>query len=409
MQDPETKAILGAVYQEGSKSLRVKANKGVIMCLGGFERNPEMLQDYLSIAKGYHLAGDCDTGDGFKICEDIGADFWHMNSMAGTWNGAMKFDGSEHAAWFTMGRQYGITVGVNGRRYYMDVDYVVSQSWYDYVKGEADLTTTTSCRHGHYNFGGEWPHMILPATSWFVFDDANMDNAVRGGIGVLTEGDPVEEGWAVKADTIEELATLIDVPADELAQTVAIWNESCDKGVDVQFYRAPDWQTKIVQPPFYAIRCEPEFINTDGGPVRNAKAQILDREGNPIPNLYSSGEFGSVWCNMYQGGGKPERMRQLLAHCRGHHSRQVALARAKGARATHLVWMRRMRTAMARQGKAQRLLRLPFLRGMLCCLHPFGLPMPQNGRLSTLVCFRLVIAWEVHRGLPIHFRCEKGS
>ena len=64
-----------------------------------------------------------------------------------------------------------------------------------------------------------------------------MDNAVRGGIGVLTEGDPVEEGWAVKADTIEELATLIDVPADELAQTVAIWNESCDKGVDVQFYR----------------------------------------------------------------------------------------------------------------------------------------------------------------------------
>ena len=303
VQDPETKAILGAVYQEGSKSLRVKANKGVIMCLGGFERNPEMLQDYLSIAKGYHLAGDCDTGDGFKICEDIGADFWHMNSMAGTWNGAMKFDGSEHAAWFTMGRQYGITVGVNGRRYYMDVDYVVSQSWYDYVKGEADLTTTTSCRHGHYNFGGEWPHMILPATSWFVFDDANMDNAVRGGIGVLTEGDPVEEGWAVKADTIEELATLIDVPADELAQTVAIWNESCDKGVDVQFYRAPDWQTKIVQPPFYAIRCEPEFINTDGGPVRNAKAQILDREGNPIPNLYSSGEFGSVWCNMYQGGG----------------------------------------------------------------------------------------------------------
>ena len=36
---------------------------------------------------------------------------------------------------------------------------------------------------------------------------------------------------------------------------------------------------------------------------KDAKAQILDREGNPIPNLYSSGEFGSVWCNMYQGGG----------------------------------------------------------------------------------------------------------
>lgn len=303
IQDPETKAIVGAVYSDGGKTVNVKANKGVIMCLGGFERNPDMLQDYLSISSAYHLAGECNTGDGYKICADIGADFWHMNSMAGTWNGAMKFDGSEHAAWFTLGRQYGITVGVHGRRYYMDVDYVVSQNWYDYANENASLATTTSCRHGHYNFGGEWPHVILPATSWFIFDEANMDNAVRGGVGVLCEGDPVEEGWAVKADTIEELASLIDVPADELAQTVEVWNECCARGVDYQFYRAPDWQHEVAEPPFYAIRCEPEFINTDGGPVRNAKAQIIDREGNPIPNLYSSGEFGSVWCNMYQGGG----------------------------------------------------------------------------------------------------------
>lgn len=303
IQDLETKAIVGAVYSDGGKTVNVKANKGVIMCLGGFERNPDMLQDYLSISSAYHLAGECNTGDGYKICADIGADFWHMNSMAGTWNGAMKFDGSEHAAWFTLGRQYGITVGVHGRRYYMDVDYVVSQNWYDYANENASLATTTSCRHGHFNFGGEWPHVILPATSWFIFDEANVDNAVRGGVGVLCEGDPVEEGWAVKADTIEELAALIDVPADELAQTVEVWNECCARGVDYQFYRAPDWQHEVAEPPFYAIRCEPEFINTDGGPVRNAKAQILDREGNPIPNLYSSGEFGSVWCNMYQGGG----------------------------------------------------------------------------------------------------------
>lgn len=303
VQDPESKAILGAIYNDGEKEIRVKATKGVIMCLGGFERNPEMLQDYLSIANGYHIAGPGNTGDGYRMCAEAGAAFWHMNSMAGTWNGAVMLDGSMHAPWFTLGRKYGITVGVNGRRYYMDVDYVVSQNWYDYQNGTADLTTTTACRHGHYNFGGEWPHMVLPKTSWFIFDEANLDNAVRGGVAVLTDGDPVEEGWAVKADTIEELAELIEVPVNELVQTVETWNECCDKGVDVQFYRAPDWQTKVEQGPFYAIKCEPEFINTDGGPVRNAKSQVLDRDGNPIPNLYSSGEFGSVWCNMYQGGG----------------------------------------------------------------------------------------------------------
>ena len=51
------------------------------------------------------------------------------------------------------------------------------------------------------------------------------------------------------------------------------------------------------------MKCLPEVLNTDGGPRRNEKAQILDLDGNPIPRLYSAGEFGSVWCDKYQGAG----------------------------------------------------------------------------------------------------------
>ena len=47
----------------------------------------------------------------------------------------------------------------------------------------------------------------------------------------------------------------------------------------------------------------PQMLNTDGGPVRNAKAEVIDLEGNPIPHLYSAGEFGSVWSGHYQGAG----------------------------------------------------------------------------------------------------------
>ena len=36
---------------------------------------------------------------------------------------------------------------------------------------------------------------------------------------------------------------------------------------------------------------------------RNAKAQVLDPDGNPIPNLYSAGEFGGVASFYYNGGG----------------------------------------------------------------------------------------------------------
>ena len=33
--------------------------------------------------------------------------------------------------------------------------------------------------------------------------------------------------------------------------------------------------------------------------IKLANSVITD----PIPNLYSAGEFGSVWCDMYNGGG----------------------------------------------------------------------------------------------------------
>ena len=47
----------------------------------------------------------------------------------------------------------------------------------------------------------------------------------------------------------------------------------------------------------------PTMLNTDGGPVRSAKGEILDAFDEPIPNLYSAGEFGSLWGHWYQGSG----------------------------------------------------------------------------------------------------------
>ena len=69
------------------------------------------------------------------------------------------------------------------------------------------------------------------------------------------------------------------------------------------FHRPASTLTPIETAPFYAVKCEPEILNTDGGPRRSAKGEILDVDGNPIPNLYSAGEFGSIWSNYYQGGG----------------------------------------------------------------------------------------------------------
>lgn len=325
VQDPETKAVLGAVYKSGSDTINAKANRGVIMACGGFENNKTMMQDYLSAPIAYPRAGQCNEGDGITICQKLGAALWHMNSVAGFWTNIRTLDDSQQGAYFGIAKDKGITVGVNGRRFYMDWDACVIGHVYE---PQSDLSSNVGCRHGHMNFGGEWTHLPMPAKSWFVFDDAGFKAGAFNANGTDPQAgangsDPVSDGFGYKADTLEELAEQMGVPTDQFVETVETWNSYCKNGKDLSFFRPEESLTPISTPPFYACNCVPEFVNTDGGPQRGANGEILDLEGNPIPNLYSAGEFGSVWCNMYQGAGN---LGECLAF--GRISARSALANA---------------------------------------------------------------------------------
>lgn len=313
IQDPDSKKVLGGVYEYKNKSIYVKATKGVVMTCGGFENDDIMKQDYLSYAKAHPAAGICNTGDGHRICGKLGADMWHMNSFAGGWNNAVKLDGSEMAPYRMLKKNQGISVGVNGRRFYMDWDgSTMYGAWKD-----TDLSLNYGCRHGHQNVGGDWATLPQPSTSWFVFDSVGLSKSAYLGKyassnTLMTQTkvtdnefdvDPLADGYGYKAETFEELAQQMEVPVEELVNTIAVWNEACADGNDAQFHRPIDTLVPIDTPPYYAVKCLPEVLNTDGGPRRNEKAQILDFDGNPIPHLYSSGEFGSVWCDKYQGAG----------------------------------------------------------------------------------------------------------
>jgi predicted oxidoreductase len=43
--------------------------------------------------------------------------------------------------------------------------------------------------------------------------------------------------------------------------------------------------------------------NTQGGPVHNARQQIVDTGGYPIRRLYAAGELGSSFGHLYLSGG----------------------------------------------------------------------------------------------------------
>ena len=291
----ETGRVEGAVI--GGKN--IKANKGVIMCCGGFETDPVMMENYLGAGSAVPGAGVGNTGDGHRACMKIGADFWHMEHVAGFWMVGRDLENTKSTNLPTgkSGKKYGITVGVSGRRYYMDVDSFREALNTEYL---GDIRLSVGSRHGHANLGGDWPHAQQPRKAWFIFDQAGLE---AGAISPDYSTDPVADGLAYSADTIEALAEMIDVPTDELVSTVEVWNGFCADGHDAAFFRPADTLTPISTPPFYAQLCAPAFLNTDGGPVRNAKGEILDPDGNPIPGLYSAGEFGSIWCGGYNGGG----------------------------------------------------------------------------------------------------------
>ena len=98
------------------------------------------------------------------------------------------------------------------------------------------------------------------------------------------------------------LEDAIDKPAI-LKNTVQTWNRYCEEEKDLDFDRSALELVPLDHPPFYAIELFPGGLNTQGGPRRNAKAQVLNSFGEPIPGLYAAGECGSIYGMLYPAGG----------------------------------------------------------------------------------------------------------
>ena len=112
----------------------------------------------------------------------------------------------------------------------------------------------------------------------------------------LEEG--IREGWVAKADTIEELAEKFGLT--NLPETVAKYNEFCDKGVDEEFGTNPWYLSKCETGPFYAVQCEPSAWSTFGGIRTDDQLRALKADNTPLQGLYVVGtDNGSMYYSPY--------------------------------------------------------------------------------------------------------------
>jgi succinate dehydrogenase/fumarate reductase flavoprotein subunit len=301
IQHDMTKEILGVRAMRGGEPLYAKARKGVILTCGGFENNQEMIRNYLpGVPYCYTSGSPYNEGDGITMAMSVGADLWHMNNYAGP---SMALKVPEVRTTFSMqALHYSkqppggmIVVGPDGRRF-------------------TDEKFKT--RHGKVPVNGKWLPLATPCPMYLIVDHAHYS------AGPLYDGHPshgwtqivekydwskdnskeLAKGWIKTADSIGALASVIAVDPAVLEATVARWNGFCEVGKDTQFGRTM-MMAPIVQGPFYAVEMSPSMLNTQGGPRRNEKAQIVRPDGTPIPRLYSSGELGSIYSYLYQGTG----------------------------------------------------------------------------------------------------------
>ncbi|MGN0999643.1 MAG: FAD-dependent oxidoreductase [Faecousia sp.] len=106
------------------------------------------------------------------------------------------------------------------------------------------------------------------------------------------EADLDSESFMIKADTLEELAEKMDVPADNLIATVALYNENCAKGFDSDCFKDPEYLMPI-EAPYYAVITA---LNTDGafgGVLVNSDIQAYSKDGGLIEGLWVPGDFSS--------------------------------------------------------------------------------------------------------------------
>ena len=99
----------------------------------------------------------------------------------------------------------------------------------------------------------------------------------------------IDRGNGYVADTLDELAEKMGVPADNLKKTVARYNELCEAGDDTDYGKRARLLTSVSEGPFYALKWGPVLLDVFGGAQIDTDLRVLDADGKVIPGLFATG------------------------------------------------------------------------------------------------------------------------
>ena len=294
--------VTGVVALKVGKPWRVGTRLGVLVNAGGFAKNQAMRDQYQPGTRtNWSNTAEGDTGEMIVEMQRHGAAIGQMEEMVG--NQMAIPPGTENATIKEVvqgvtAAPHAILVDQSGVRYMNE-----GGSYMAYCKGMLER------------------NKVVPAVpSWAIMDSQFITRSMLAGTmpGANKPKSWFESGFLKKADTLEELATLIKVDPATLRSTVDRFNGFVAKGRDEDFNRGARAYDRwlgdrydahaslgtIAQGPFYAMEVVPGDVGTYGGVVTDSNARVLREDGSPIEGLYATGiSTASAMGRVYPGAG----------------------------------------------------------------------------------------------------------
>ena len=291
---------------EGGK-ITIRARKAVILACGGFEHNESLKTHFLEVQPSYAMSPLTHTGDGVIMTMKLGAALWHMWHIHGSY-------GFKYPSFPIAFRHHldGARDPFQHRPFYIKMRWIVVDRKGKRFMNEYPPAPQDTPYRDLARFDPDIPgYPSIPC--YLIFDEqARRQGPIARALGLKEIGyqwsednsDEIERGWIIRADSLRDLARKINVPPDNLKNTIKAWNKGVVNGDDPDFGRLPETMSAPIEmSPFYAMESWPIITNTQGGPAHNAKQQVLDVSGDPIPRLYAVGELGSMFGHIYELGG----------------------------------------------------------------------------------------------------------
>lgn len=265
----EENRILGVSVEDKEKTYNVMAQK-VILATGGFTRNEEMVEEFApEYTNNIPFTGAGSTGDGIAMTRDlnveiVGTDMMNLRGLNSNFGYYGNIGGLVNVPEILVNKE-GLRF-VNERIFYSEIGI--------HLNHQTDKTV----------------YGIVDGQSTRIED--------------LEEA--VDMGLVYKAETLEELADILDLPEEEFLNTMQEYERVRTSGEDDPLFGvANDRMAEISVAPYYAVPIRPLFIGSIPGLLVNEKSEVITESGEVIENLYACGElvFGNVFSKYYPSSG----------------------------------------------------------------------------------------------------------